>query len=93
MDILDKIKTYKLQEIAAARRARPLAELEAAAREAKAPAAAPAEAPRLAVVRQAEVQVPAARPAVARPAVEQQEVKQPPAARLICGWRSRRTPS
>ncbi|MCB2126618.1 MAG: indole-3-glycerol phosphate synthase TrpC [Rhodobacteraceae bacterium] len=37
MDILDKIKTYKLQEIAAARRARPLAELEAAAREASPP--------------------------------------------------------
>lgn len=37
MDILDKIKTYKLQEIAAARRARPLAEVEAAAREASPP--------------------------------------------------------
>lgn len=32
MDILDKIKTYKLEEIAAARRARPLAGVEAAAR-------------------------------------------------------------
>ena len=34
MDILDRIKTYKLDEIAAARAARPLAEIEAAAREA-----------------------------------------------------------
>ncbi|KGJ20199.1 indole-3-glycerol phosphate synthase TrpC [Paracoccus sanguinis] len=34
MDILDRIKTYKLDEIAAARAARPLAEVEAAAREA-----------------------------------------------------------
>lgn len=32
MDILDRIKTYKLDEIAAARAARPLAEVEAAAR-------------------------------------------------------------
>ena len=32
MDILDKIKAYKLDEIAAAKRARPLAEVEAAAR-------------------------------------------------------------
>ncbi|MFC7703504.1 indole-3-glycerol phosphate synthase TrpC [Plastorhodobacter daqingensis] len=35
--ILDKIKAYKLEEIAAAKAARPLAELEAAAREATAP--------------------------------------------------------
>ena len=34
MDILDRIKAYKLDEIAAARAARPLAEIEAAAREA-----------------------------------------------------------
>jgi indole-3-glycerol phosphate synthase len=32
MDILDRIRAYKLQEIAAAKRARPLAEVEAAAR-------------------------------------------------------------
>lgn len=32
MDILDRIRAYKLEEIAAARRARPLAEIEAAAR-------------------------------------------------------------
>jgi indole-3-glycerol phosphate synthase len=32
MDILDRIRDYKLQEIAAAKRARPLAEVEAAAR-------------------------------------------------------------
>ncbi|MGL4280332.1 MAG: indole-3-glycerol phosphate synthase TrpC [Albidovulum sp.] len=32
MDILEKIKAYKLEEIAAAKRARPLAEVEAAAR-------------------------------------------------------------
>lgn len=37
MDILDKIKHYKLEEIAAAKRARPLAEVEAAARAADAP--------------------------------------------------------
>ncbi|MDS9467303.1 indole-3-glycerol phosphate synthase TrpC [Paracoccus sp. MBLB3053] len=37
MDILDRIKAYKLQEIAAAKAARPLAEVEAAAREASAP--------------------------------------------------------
>ncbi len=35
--ILDRIKAYKLEEIAAARAARPLAEVEAAAREASAP--------------------------------------------------------
>ncbi len=34
MDILDKIKSYKLQEITEARRARPLAEVESAARHA-----------------------------------------------------------
>lgn len=34
MDILDRIKSYKLDEIAAAKAARPLAEVEAAAREA-----------------------------------------------------------
>ena len=37
MDILEKIKRYKLEEIAAARRARPLAAVEAAAREASPP--------------------------------------------------------
>ncbi|MCF3972275.1 indole-3-glycerol phosphate synthase TrpC [Paracoccus salsus] len=37
MDILDKIKAYKLDEVAAARRARPLADIEAAARTASAP--------------------------------------------------------
>ena len=37
MDILDKIKHYKLEEITAAKRARPLAEVEAAARAADAP--------------------------------------------------------
>ena len=37
MDILDKIKHYKLEEIATAKRARPLAEVEAAARAADAP--------------------------------------------------------
>ncbi|WP_343082110.1 indole-3-glycerol phosphate synthase TrpC [Ostreiculturibacter nitratireducens] len=37
MDILDKIKAYKLEEIAAAKAARPLAEVEAAARETDAP--------------------------------------------------------
>ncbi|MTH76361.1 indole-3-glycerol phosphate synthase TrpC [Paracoccus aestuariivivens] len=37
MDILDRIKAYKLEEIAAAKAARPLAEVEAAAREASAP--------------------------------------------------------
>ncbi|WP_134678876.1 indole-3-glycerol phosphate synthase TrpC [Paracoccus ravus] len=37
MDILDRIKAYKLQEIAAAKAARPLAEVETAAREASAP--------------------------------------------------------
>ena len=37
MDILDKIKSYKLDEIAAAKIARPLAGVEAAARTASAP--------------------------------------------------------
>ncbi|MFN6951813.1 MAG: indole-3-glycerol phosphate synthase TrpC [Albidovulum sp.] len=37
MDILEKIRAYKLEEIAAARRARPLAAVEAAAREAPPP--------------------------------------------------------
>ncbi len=37
MDILDKIKAYKLEEVAAAKAARPQAELEAAARAADAP--------------------------------------------------------
>ncbi|MEF9604327.1 indole-3-glycerol-phosphate synthase TrpC, partial [Paracoccus sp. PXZ] len=37
MDILDRIKAYKLQEIAAAKAARPLAEVEAAARAASTP--------------------------------------------------------
>ncbi len=37
MDILDKIKTYKLDEIAAAKAARPLSGIEAAARAASAP--------------------------------------------------------
>ncbi|TGN36031.1 indole-3-glycerol-phosphate synthase TrpC, partial [Paracoccus liaowanqingii] len=37
MDILETIKTYKLDEIAAAKAARPLSALEAEAREAPAP--------------------------------------------------------
>lgn len=37
MDILDRIRTYKLQEIAARRRARPLSDLEAEARQAAPP--------------------------------------------------------
>lgn len=37
MDILDRIRAYKLEEIAAAKVARPLASVEAAAREAEAP--------------------------------------------------------
>ena len=37
MDILDKIKAYKLDEITAAKKARPLAEVEAAAKAASAP--------------------------------------------------------
>ncbi|SPH17713.1 Indole-3-glycerol phosphate synthase [Defluviimonas aquaemixtae] len=37
MDILDRIKAYKLDEVAAAKAARPLSEIEAAAREADAP--------------------------------------------------------
>ncbi|PKP72542.1 MAG: indole-3-glycerol-phosphate synthase TrpC, partial [Alphaproteobacteria bacterium HGW-Alphaproteobacteria-6] len=37
MDILDRIRAYKLDEVAAARRARPLAGVEAAARAASAP--------------------------------------------------------
>ena len=37
MDILDKIKAYKLDEIAAAKKVRPLAEVEAAAKAASAP--------------------------------------------------------
>lgn len=37
MDILDKIKAYKLEEVAAAKRDRPLAEVEAAAKAASAP--------------------------------------------------------
>ncbi|MDM7459727.1 MAG: indole-3-glycerol phosphate synthase TrpC [Paracoccus sp. (in: a-proteobacteria)] len=37
MDILDKIRAYKLEEIAAARKAQPLAKIEAAARAADAP--------------------------------------------------------